>query len=115
MSAIPLKPPHPISATLPSSATAQPDDITIIGNPHPDFTLGLNLGASFKNFDFTAFFHGSFGNDSCNYTKVVTHFRQFFANVDKLQSLNRYIANNGPYGGPAPRISNTTQAQYQPG
>src|SRR5690606_5622503 len=31
-------------------------DLVVIGNPHPDFTLGVNLGVSYKNFDVSAFF-----------------------------------------------------------
>ena len=34
-----------------------------IGNPNPDFTYGLNLNFGYKNFDLTAFFYGSYGND----------------------------------------------------
>lgn len=78
------------------------DDITIIGNPHPDFTLGFNLGASYKNFDFSAFFVGSFGNDIYNYTRLFTHFRQFFANVDR-----DYYLNNGKGDLPALNVNDT--------
>ncbi|PWT76267.1 MAG: SusC/RagA family TonB-linked outer membrane protein [Bacteroidetes bacterium] len=35
-------------------------------NPNPDFTLGLNIGFGYKNFDFTTFFYGSFGNHVIN-------------------------------------------------
>jgi hypothetical protein len=38
-------------------------DKTYIGSPLPDFTYGLNLGASWKGFDLTMFFYGSQGND----------------------------------------------------
>ena len=34
-----------------------------IGNPNADFTYGLNLAFGYKNFDLTAFFYGSYGND----------------------------------------------------
>jgi outer membrane receptor protein involved in Fe transport len=34
------------------------DDRTYIGNPNPRVTYGFNLGASFKGFDFLAFFQG---------------------------------------------------------
>jgi len=78
------------------------EDISIIGNPHPDFTLGLNLGLSFKDFDFTAFFNGSFGNDIFNYTKLFSHFRQFFANVDR-----EYYLNNGQGDLPALNVNDT--------
>jgi TonB-dependent starch-binding outer membrane protein SusC len=46
-----------------------PDDRTFIGNPHPDFTYGLNLDFGWKNFDLSAFFYGSQGNEIFNYNK----------------------------------------------
>jgi len=46
-----------------------PADRMHIGNPNPDFTYGLNLAFGYKDFDFTAFFYGSQGNDIFNYNK----------------------------------------------
>lgn len=46
-----------------------PEDRTFIGNPNPDFTYGLNLNFGYKDFDLTAFFYGSRGNDIFNYNK----------------------------------------------
>lgn len=45
------------------------NDKTWIGNPYPDLMMGLNLGIKYKNFDFTANFYGTFGNDIYNKTK----------------------------------------------
>lgn len=42
------------------------DDRTKIGNPFPDFTMGLNLSANYKGFDLTVFIQGSYGNDVYN-------------------------------------------------
>jgi len=36
------------------------------GNPHPKFTLGLNIALTFGNFDFSTFFYASIGNDVLN-------------------------------------------------
>jgi TonB-dependent starch-binding outer membrane protein SusC len=58
-------------------------DRTIIGSPHPSLTMGLNLGASYKNFDFSAFFFGSFGNQIFNYTKMFSYFMNFNSNIGK--------------------------------
>lgn len=44
-------------------------DKTWIGNPYPDLMMGLNIGLNYKNFDFTANFYGTFGNDIYNKTK----------------------------------------------
>ena len=49
-------------------------DRTFYGNPNPDFTYGLNLGATYKNFDFSAVFYGSQGNDNMNFVRYYTDF-----------------------------------------
>lgn len=38
------------------------------GDPNPDFTLGVNLGATFKNFDFSAILYTSQGQEIFNNT-----------------------------------------------
>jgi TonB-linked SusC/RagA family outer membrane protein len=43
-----------------------PDDRTFFGNPNPKFTYGVNLNASYKNFDFAMVLYGSQGNDVFN-------------------------------------------------
>jgi TonB-linked SusC/RagA family outer membrane protein len=53
-------------------------DRTYIGNPNPKFTYGLNLSVTYKNFDFSAFFFGSVGNDIFNQTLYFTDFPDFF-------------------------------------
>lgn len=45
------------------------NDKTWIGNPYPDLMMGINMGFNYKNFDFTANFYGTFGNDIYNKTK----------------------------------------------
>ncbi|MDR0939991.1 MAG: TonB-dependent receptor [Mediterranea sp.] len=45
------------------------NDKTYIGNAYPDLMMGVNLGINYKNFDFTANFYGTFGNDIYNTTK----------------------------------------------
>lgn len=57
------------------------DDRTIIGNPHPDFTAGLNLGLDYGNFDLGASMFGSFGNDIFDVQKEFYVFRLFNSNV----------------------------------
>lgn len=48
------------------------DDRTFIGNPNPDFSLGFNLSATYKNFDLTLFLYSVYGNDIFNGTKTIT-------------------------------------------
>jgi TonB-linked SusC/RagA family outer membrane protein len=54
------------------------DDRTIIGNPNPDFTYGINLGVEAKGFDVTAFFYGVQGKDAFNLTRWWTDFSSGF-------------------------------------
>jgi TonB-linked SusC/RagA family outer membrane protein len=49
-------------------------DRTFFGNPNPKFTAGINIGIGYKNFDFSTFFYGSFGNDVVNVTRALTDF-----------------------------------------
>lgn len=42
------------------------DDRVYMGSAIPDFELGLNFYASYKNFDITAFIYGAFGRDLFN-------------------------------------------------
>ena len=50
------------------------DDRTSIGNPHPDLTLGLNLNFMYKNFDLSAMFYSSIGNDVLNLDRRILDF-----------------------------------------
>jgi hypothetical protein len=54
------------------------DDRTIIGNPNPKFTYGLNLGFEYKGFDVNAFFYGAAGKDAFNVTRWWTDFSSGF-------------------------------------
>ena len=50
-----------------SSGTIDDNDRVFTGNPNPDFTLGINIAITYKNFDFSTFLFGSFGNDLRNF------------------------------------------------
>lgn len=56
------------------SGTITAADKTIIGNPIPDFTYGLNLNFQYKDFDLTLFFQGVAGNDIFNQMKYTYYF-----------------------------------------
>ncbi|MBS1606324.1 MAG: TonB-dependent receptor [Bacteroidetes bacterium] len=51
---------------------------SFLGNPSPKFTYGFNLGLTYKNFDFTVFFYGVYGNDIWNNVKWWTDFYASF-------------------------------------
>ncbi len=44
-------------------------DRTMIGNPTPDMTFGINLGANYRQFDLSVFMQGTLGNDIFNATR----------------------------------------------
>ncbi|MRX64783.1 SusC/RagA family TonB-linked outer membrane protein [Maribacter luteus] len=46
------------------------DDQKIIGDPNPDWTMGITNNFSYKNFDLSIFFQGSYGADVMNLTNV---------------------------------------------
>ncbi len=69
-------------------------DRTFIGNPHPDFTYGINLGLGFKNFDFTLFAQGSQGNEIFNYVRYWTDFNTFQGNRS-IEILNNSWKKSG--------------------
>jgi TonB-linked SusC/RagA family outer membrane protein len=46
-----------------------PEDRVIIGNPHPDFTYGLNISLSYKGFDLNTYLYGSQGNEIFNWNR----------------------------------------------
>ena len=51
-------------------------DKTMIGDPNPDFTMGLNINLSYKGFDFALNGYGSFGQ------QVAKSYRQFSDHPD---------------------------------
>ncbi len=69
-----------------------PDDRTIIGSPHPDFTYGLNIDLAYKNWDLTMFFQGSQGNDLINYVNRWIMFNNFSGNRGKERLYESWTA-----------------------
>lgn len=54
---------------LDHSGNIDSNDKVFLGNPYPDVQLGVNLGFWYKNFDLSANFYGTFGNDVMNLQK----------------------------------------------
>lgn len=61
-------------ADITGNGEVTPDDRTFLGDPNPDFTYGINLGANYRNWDVSAFVYGSQGNDIWNQVKWWTDF-----------------------------------------
>ena len=70
------------------------DDRTIIGNPHPDFTYGLNISVGYKAFELTVFGNGSQGNDVFNYTRYFSDFNTFQGNRSRRALFNAWQPSN---------------------
>lgn len=58
-------------------------DRTFLGNPNPKFSTGLNLGFSYKHFDFSIFLYGVFGNKIWN---NVNYWRDFYSSYETAKS-----------------------------
>jgi TonB-linked SusC/RagA family outer membrane protein len=58
-------------------------DRTFLGNPNPNFSTGLNLGITYKNFDFSIFLYGVFGNKIWN---NVRYWRDFYSSYETAKS-----------------------------
>jgi TonB-linked SusC/RagA family outer membrane protein len=63
------------------------DDRTFLGNANPDFSYGLNIGATYKSFDFSAFFYGVQGNNIWNQVKWWTDFYSDFGGAKSQTAL----------------------------
>lgn len=69
------------------------NDRTSIGSPQPKFFGGLNLDATYKGFDFNAYFYGSYGNKILNY--VESHLESFQKRGSEgVQNVSQEYNNN---------------------
>jgi len=69
-------------------------DRTIIGNPHPDFTAGLDVTYRRGDWDLSTTFFGSFGNDIFDVQKEFYVFQNFSTNVRKDLLANSWTPQN---------------------
>ena len=63
------------------------DDRAFLGNPNPKFSYGLNIGLTYKNFDFSIFFFGVHGNQIWNEVKWWTDFYSSFQGAKSKTAL----------------------------
>lgn len=87
-------------------------DRTIIGNPHPDFTYGINLNASYKEFDVSLFFDGKQGNDIYNTQRYLGDFAYFGFNYG-TNTLDAWSPSNANSNVPSLTTLNTNN-ELQP-
>jgi TonB-linked SusC/RagA family outer membrane protein len=64
-----VKPGDRYFADVNGDGTVNASDETSLGSPLPKFYGGLNLDASYKNFDFNVYFYGEYGNKIFNFAE----------------------------------------------
>lgn len=69
------------------------NDRTIIGNPHPDFTYGIGINVSYKQWAVNLFFDGRHGNDMYNAQRELLDLPYFGFNHG-LNTLDAWAADN---------------------
>lgn len=70
------------------------NDATVLGNPHPKFQFGTNIGLAYKGFDFNAFLFWNYGNKIYNYTKWYTDMRGFVGGVSDRVLYDSWTESN---------------------
>lgn len=75
---------------LDDSGSIDEKDLTTIGDMNPVHTGGFNISATYKNFDFGAFFNWSYGNDIYNVNKLgsLYGYKESGVYENKLSILN---------------------------
>lgn len=82
------------------------DDKVVIGSPLPKVEFGLNINASYKNFDFTVFLNGKAGMKMYNGAKMFMY--RFYRSTDLLNAWTPQNTNTNVY-----RLSNDDVNQNQ--
>jgi TonB-linked SusC/RagA family outer membrane protein len=73
-------------------------DRHIIGDPHPDFTGGVNLSAGYKNWDLSSYLYFSVGNDLYRIFMYYTHFAALGSNYIQDRRENSWHPVDNPNG-----------------
>ncbi len=88
-----------------NDGTIDDEDKTMIGSPHPDLMMGLNLNFAWKNFDLSASFSGVFGNEIFNAFKAITYQPIGYRNLCKKAIERAWTAGSGIND--VPRLTNS--------
>jgi TonB-dependent starch-binding outer membrane protein SusC len=87
-------------------------DLSIIGNPHPDFAYGMNINLNYKNFGLALFGQGVQGNQIFNYTKYWTDFPTFAGNRSVRMLTQSWTP--GKTDAILPQLKSSDQVSIQP-
>ena len=89
------QPGFPMFADLNNDGTITPADQTILGDPFPDFTFGLQNSFSYKNWQLDVFFQGQQGVELLNINVIESLYpANFRRNRLAEQMLNRWTPQN---------------------
>lgn len=88
------------------------DDVTFIGNPHPDFTYGINLTAAYRGFDFTLFLFGVSGNDIYNFKRQGSDLLLYEGNKS-TRILDYWTPDNPDSNVPTPNQTASSEEYYR--
>lgn len=75
-----------------------PADRTFIGNPHPDFTGGVNIGLTWNNFDLSTYLYFSVGNDIFKMYEHYTHYGALQSNYHRQRAALSWHPTENPTG-----------------
>ena len=67
-----------------------PDDRTIIGSPHPDYTAGLVINIGYKGFNLYTNLYASVGNEVANGVRTMIDFNKFQGNRSTRRLYESY-------------------------
>jgi TonB-linked SusC/RagA family outer membrane protein len=70
------------------------NDRTIIGNPHPDLTGGVNISLNWKSWDLSTYLYYSIGNDNYAHFRYYTHFGNLGSNYSYDRRDNSWSPEN---------------------
>ena len=88
-------PDNEITASNPADQLNASDRM-FLGNPHPKLIGSLNIGLSYKNFDFSTFWYSTIGNKMFNNTLAFTDFPLFGGNRSSRMRDNSWKADWEP-------------------
>ena len=83
-------------------------DQVSLGSPQPKFYGSLNLNATYKNWDFNAYFYGVYGNKICNYVESALESFQNRSFVGVENVSQEYYANHWTPSNPSNRFAKAT-------
>lgn len=92
-------------ADLNGDGVINTEDQTIIGNPNPDFTFGINNSFSYGAFDLNVFLSGSYGGEILNYARVMIE-----GQTSLFQNQSAAVDNRARYAYNDPISSDTDPA-----